>query len=257
MYVLGIIPVRLASQRLNEKALVEIEGKPLVVHTYLNAKNLQNQGLLNDLVVATDSLKILEVIKHFDASAKVLMTPSSCRNGVERISSALQQIPPQKPHQPEVVVNIQGDEPMFSAQNLRQLLSFFSNNGADDVEISTLAVEIDKKKALNPNIVKVVFSQEGRAIYFSRALIPYNRDEHKDMVYFKHLGIYAYKRSFLEEKFPFLPPIALEDIEKIEQLRFLGAQCHMFVGVVQQAGVDVNVREDVDAFTQFLQKKKK
>lgn len=259
--ILGIIPVRLNSTRLPNKALIDIAGKPLIVHTYLNAKSLVKKGLLNELFIATDSKEIAKVIEKIDAESQIIFTPSRCQNGTDRIVSALKKIPKKIDAKRELIVNIQGDEPMFSAKNLKKLIDShlisLKKNAQYIPDLSTLATPIAKEKAIDPNVVKAVINKQGRAIYFSRALVPHNRDEEKQITYLKHLGIYAYSRHFLEEKLGKMPLTALEKIEKIEQLRFLAAGCAIAVGVVKDGGVDINVAKDIDLFLKALKLKLK
>ena len=264
--VIGIIPVRLNSTRLPNKALIEIEGKPLIVHTYLNAKSLKKKGLLDELFIATDSKEIAKVIEKADRESKIIFTPSSCQNGTDRIICALKKIPKKVGEKRELIVNIQGDEPMFSAKNLKKLIDShvmpLKKNAEENAEenikvipdLSTLATPIEKSKAVDPNVVKAVINKQGRAIYFSRALVPHNRDEEKQITYLKHLGVYAYTRYFLEKKLSKMPFTELEKIEKIEQLRFLSANCQIIVKIVKDAGIDVNVKKDVDLFLKALKK---
>jgi 3-deoxy-manno-octulosonate cytidylyltransferase (CMP-KDO synthetase) len=215
MKVIGVIPSRLASTRLPRKPLVSIAGKSMVERVYDGGRGSTR---LSRLIVATDAPEIYE---HCRARGMdVEMTSSDHVSGTDRIREIAARFPA------DVYVNVQGDEPMVTAAHVDALLSLFRS---PEVAISTLALPLDAAAAGDPNTVKVVTRLDGRALYVSRAAIPFDRDR-SGPEYRKHLGFYAYRRDALE-RFAALPASPLEIAERLEQLRFL------------ENGIDIHVAE--------------
>ncbi len=207
-------------------------------HVFARASRCE---LLDDLVVATDSQEVHDYCVR--NQIKVCMTSTAHTSGTDRICEVAQSLPA------DIYVNIQGDEPMIRPAHLEALLQPFLQDAS--VQVSTLKTPITADEAQNPNCVKVVTDMDGRALYFSRCAIPYNRDQATDAAYFKHLGLYAYMRSALD-RFHQLPPSRLEQAEKLEQLRFLehGIPIHVAETLYDTIGVDTE--EDLARVEQYF-----
>ncbi|MDX1444144.1 MAG: 3-deoxy-manno-octulosonate cytidylyltransferase [Gammaproteobacteria bacterium] len=212
-----VIPARYASSRLPGKPLLEINGKPMIQHAW---KRATESGAAR-VIVATDDYKIRSTAEGFGAEA--VMTSTRHQSGTDRIHEAVNEL---ELDDDEIVVNLQGDEPLMPPANIEQVAELVA---ADGVDIATLSVPLDDRDDfLNPNVVKVVVNQRGNALYFSRAPIPWDRDGAPGGVESqmsceasrRHLGIYAYKVGSLRE-FASAPPAQLERLEKLEQLRAL------------------------------------
>ena len=205
--VIGVIPARYGSTRLPAKALAIIGGKPMIQHVYercLKAK------LLNEVLVATDDKRIFEAVINFGGN--VVMTSGAHKSGTDRIGEAVKNI------KCDIVVNIQGDEPMIDPKNIDKAIEPLNNDKT--INVATLCFKIsDAKEITDPNKVKVVFDANSNALYFSRSTVPYNRDNGKTD-YYKHIGLYVYRKDYLM-KFIKFKPSKLELSEKLEQLRIL------------------------------------
>ena len=213
--ILGIIPAHLESTRLSRKLLAPICGYPMILWVYRRARQAR---CLDDLLVATDSEEVFEFCRRNDVQAA--MTSARHRSGSDRIFEVIDRRLMSSASD-DLYVNIQGDEPMIRPEHIDSLVHPFSSGGAaGDVQVSTLKVRICSEEARDPNNVKVVTDASGRALYFSRAMVPYDRDQCGEVQYYKHLGLYAYAASALS-RFHGLPPSTLEVSEKLEQLRFL------------------------------------
>jgi 3-deoxy-manno-octulosonate cytidylyltransferase (CMP-KDO synthetase) len=205
--ILGVIPARLDSTRLPGKVLRPIRGRPMVHHVFTRAGRSE---LLGDLLVATDSQEVHDYCARH--GIKVTMTSSHHLSGTDRIYEVAGTI------SADIYVNIQGDEPMIRPEHVRALLEPLLDD--DSVQVTTLKTPLAPDQAGNPNCVKVVTDRGGKALYFSRSPIPYDRDQTSGAAYFKHLGFYAYTQAALE-RFHHLAPSSLERTERLEQLRFL------------------------------------
>ncbi len=206
MRILGVIPTRLESARLPGKALREIEGKKMLQWVYENASR---SAALSDVLVATESQGIYDWCQ--SAGVPVMMTEKH-PSGSDRIHEVMSRT------DADIYANIQGDEPTVRPHHLELLLSPFQSES--DVEVSTLKVAMSLEAAQDPNEVKVVTTDDGRALYFSRHPVPFDRDGSGQVQYYKHIGLYAYTRDALK-RFHSLPMSSLESVEKLEQLRFL------------------------------------
>jgi 3-deoxy-manno-octulosonate cytidylyltransferase (CMP-KDO synthetase) len=203
--ILGVIPARLDSKRLPGKVLRDIAGKAMVHRVYESAR----QSLLLDaLIVATDSEEVRQYCLIHDIPVAMTGRHSS---GSDRLHEVMEKT------DGDVYVNIQGDEPTLRPDHVELLLQPIL---AGDAEVTTLKVAIGETAARNPNHVKVVTDDQGRALYFSRLPIPFDREGNGGVTYYKHIGLYAYTRMALA-LFHKLPPSSLELAEKLEQLRFL------------------------------------
>jgi 3-deoxy-manno-octulosonate cytidylyltransferase (CMP-KDO synthetase) len=226
--IMGVIPARFDSTRLPGKVLRDIAGKPMLYWVYRNARR---SPLLTDLVVATDSEKVRSYC--LDAAIPVTMTGQH-QSGTDRLHEVMLRT------DGDIYVNIQGDEPMLRPDHLESLLAPFLTAKS---EVTTLKVAIDNVTAQDPNSVKVVTDDRGRALYFSRLPIPYDRDGSGSVQYYKHLGIYAYTREALT-LFHSLPQSSLEKCERLEQLRFL--QNGVPIIVVETAHDTIGVDTEAD-----------
>ena len=236
--IVGVIPARLDSTRLPGKVLRPIRGRPMLYHVFARASRC---GLLDDLVVATDSKEVYDYCVW--NQMKVLMTSAAHTSGTDRIHEVMQTLPA------DIYVNVQGDEPMIRPAHLEALLQPFLKDAS--VQVSTLKTPITADEAQNPNCVKVVTDMDGRALYFSRYAIPYNRDQAPETRYFKHLGLYAYTRSALD-RFHQLPPSRLEQTERLEQLRFLEHGIPIHVAETPHDTIGVDTEEDLLRVEQYF-----
>jgi 3-deoxy-manno-octulosonate cytidylyltransferase (CMP-KDO synthetase) len=231
MSAIVIIPTRFQSARFPGKPLAALQNKPMIQHVYERAKQA---ALIEEVYVATDSQPIFDAIKSFGGN--VIMTDGRHVSGTDRIAEAAEIIR-SRGHKAEVIVNVQGDEPMIQPEMIDMAAGLLEDRRAD---MGTLVKRIYNPTEINdPNVVKAVFNIEGFALYFSRSPIPYHRDlfgtqlsnfDAADLVMFKHIGIYAYREDVLE-KFAKLPASRLEETEKLEQLRAI------------ENGITIKVRE--------------
>ena len=228
--IAGVIPARLASTRLSRKVLREIAGRPMVEWVWRAARD---SGLMDPVLVATDSDEVLSVCR--DREIPAVMTSPQCASGSDRVREVARQV------DADIYVNIQGDEPMLTADFFRPMLALFDR---PEVEVATLAVHCPPHEFTNPNAVKVVTAQDGRALYFSRATIPFDRDATGFTGYRKHLGIYAYRKTALE-RFASLPPSPLEKLERLEQLRLLENGIGIYVADAPGDTIGVDTEEDL------------
>jgi len=224
MSAIVVIPARLASTRLPRKMLRPIAGKPLVGWTYEAARTCP---LLADVIVATDSPEIFGLCSQH--AWKAQLTSSAHRSGTERVQEISNSVAA------DIYINVQGDEPLVRPEQIAALIDLMKHS---DVEVGTLKTRCAPEEIRNPNAVKVVTEPGGRALYFSRTTIPFDRDD-SHPPYFKHLGLYAYRKSALD-RFVRWPESLLERAEKLEQLRFLenGVSIHVTETPYDSVGVD-------------------
>jgi 3-deoxy-manno-octulosonate cytidylyltransferase (CMP-KDO synthetase) len=229
--ILGVIPARLASTRLPRKVLRELAGEPLLAWVHCAASACPQ---LNGLVVAADSAEVMELCE--ERGWRAILTSPELPSGTDRLFAVSQQMAA------EIYVNIQGDEPLLLPAHIEALVAPFVNA---HVDVTTLKVRCSAGDIGNPNAVKVVTALDGRALYFSRATIPFARDSSGDApTYYKHLGIYAYRRAALE-RFASLPPSSLEQAERLEQLRMLENNMSVYVAETAQDTVGVDTEQDL------------
>ena len=228
MKVIAVIPARLASTRLPRKMLREIHGRPLVVWVY---RAVRSSSLLDDVIIATDSEEILEACGKHSCNAR--MTSSKHRSGTERVHEISQAV------DADVYLNAQGDEPMIQTRHITTLVELMKDK---NVPVGTLRTPATAEDTANPNAVKVVIDSNNRALYFSRSTIPYDRDGSRPR-YFKHLGIYAYRKAALE-RFVTLPESSLERAERLEQLRFLENGIPIYAAETPYDSIGVDTDED-------------
>ncbi|MBV8631790.1 MAG: 3-deoxy-manno-octulosonate cytidylyltransferase [Silvibacterium sp.] len=235
--ILAVIPARLGSTRLPRKVLREIAGQPMIGWVYRAARACP---LLEQVLIATDSEEVLVFAQ--EHSLPAVFTPEDCPSGTDRVHAVAESIPA------DIYVNIQGDEPLIRPEHLDALLAPFSR---PEVQVATLATPCSPDQIRNPNAVKVVTAANGRALYFSRATIPYDRDNAGSIPYRKHLGIYAYRKAALQ-RFPKLPFSKLEAAEKLEQLRFLENGIDIYVAETPWDTIGVDTEEDLRAVEAIL-----
>lgn len=212
MKTIGVIPARWASTRFQGKVLADIQGKPMIQHVWKKAKQCR---LLDEVMIACDDRRVFRVAQEF--GAKVALTSPRLATGTDRIVQAVENL------RVDIIINIQGDEPLMDPKTIDALTAALIEDKT--CIMATVIKEITKLEDLNnPNVVKVVIDQNRNALYFSRSLIPFNRDSVKvnTVRYFKHLGLYGYRKKFLM-KFKGLPKSRLEHAEQLEQLRVLEA----------------------------------
>jgi 3-deoxy-manno-octulosonate cytidylyltransferase (CMP-KDO synthetase) len=237
--VAGVIPARLNSTRLSRKVLREIAGRPMVEWVWRAARE---SGQMDPVLVATDSVEVAAVCR--DLGIPVAMTSPECASGSDRVREVAHQV------DADIYVNIQGDEPTLTPGFFRPLLALFQR---PEVEVSTLAVRCPPEEFDNPNAVKVVTALDGRALYFSRATIPFDRDKTAFAGYRKHLGIYAYRKAALE-RFAALEPSPLEKLERLEQLRLLENGIGIYVAEAPGDTIGVDTEEDLRRAEAVLKK---
>lgn len=244
MRILGIIPARYNSSRFPGKPLIDLKGKTMIQRVYEGAKK---STLLTDLIVATDDDRIAQKVDRF--GGKVALTSTHHPTGTDRCAEVVRNLTEKY----DVVINIQGDEPLVDARQLDQLLTVFQNQ---NVQIATLASrKIGMDELLNPNRIKLVVNKNNQALYFSRSPIP-NFAQAKDeplniYPYLRHIGLYAYRSDVLLQLSQ-LNPTPLEQIESLEQLRWLynGLQIQVVETEIETPNIDVPA--DVDAVLNLL-----
>lgn len=229
MKVVAVIPARLASTRLPRKMLREIAGVPLLARVY---RGVQRSSLLAKVIVATDSQEIRDFCRQQEFN--VQMTSPAHRSGTERVHEIANTVAA------DVYLNVQGDEPLTRPEHIESLIAVMHDPKAEVGTLKTPAADVDIN---NPSAVKVVTNGAGRALYFSRATIPYDRDGVHPQFY-KHLGFYAYRKAALD-KFVTWPESSLERSEKLEQLRFLQNGVSIYVAETPFDTVGVDTEEDL------------
>jgi 3-deoxy-manno-octulosonate cytidylyltransferase (CMP-KDO synthetase) len=235
MKVIAMIPARYEASRFPGKLMQDLAGKSVILRTY---EATINTGLFEKVFVVTDSRIIYdEIIKN---DGNVLMSKLEHESGSDRIAEAVHDI------ECDIIINVQGDEPFTESESLKRLIEVFSFDKAKQIDLASLMVKIDDEKEINnSNCVKVITDKDNFALYFSRSVIPFNRSFNKKLNYYKHKGVYAFRKSTLLE-FTNLPILNLEESEKIECLRFLehGKKIKMVESNVQ--GVEIDTPSDLE-----------
>ncbi len=235
MKIIAMIPARYSATRFPAKLMQDLAGKSVITRTYEATKAT---GLFDDVYVVTDSAIIFEEIEN--SGGKAIMSIKSHECGSDRIAEAVEFM------DVDIVINVQGDEPFIEIESLKRLIEVFKNDTKSQIDLASLMVEIkDKKEIENPNTVKVITDQENCALYFSRSPIPYPRDKNVGAKYFKHKGVYAFRKAALLD-FYRLPMKPLEASEKIECIRYLeyGKRIKMVETDVQ--GIEIDTPEDLE-----------
>ena len=232
---IAVIPSRYGSSRFEGKPLALIGGKSMIQRVYEQA---QKSKAVSKTIVATDDKRIFDAVKAF--GGKAVMTSDRCRSGTDRVAQTadILDLDPD-----DIIINIQGDQPIFNPETLEEMIAPFENDPG--LVMSTLAFKIqDKREITDPKDVKVTFDNNKFAMYFSRAQIPFPRDKDTNAEFYKHLGFYAYKKKFLD-KIVNLPTGTCEHIEKLEQLRVLEFGYKIKVVITQYDSPEIDLPEDI------------
>ncbi len=243
MKVICVIPARFASTRLPGKPLALIAGKPMIQHVYTKACQAK---LPEEVIVATDDQKVVEVVQGFGGN--VVMTSSEHPSGTDRLAEVALNYP-----DVDVIVNVQGDEPMITPQVIDALAEAFIKD--PNLSMATLKTLMEPEEYDNPNVVKVITDLNDYALYFSRSLVPYPRKKTADFKVYKHIGIYAYRRDFLLQ-YAVLEPTPLEQIESLEQLRVLENGFKIKVINSDFHGIGIDTKEDFEAVNKLFAQNK-
>ena len=225
-----VIPARYGSSRFPGKVLAPLAGKPMIQHVYERA----SVSKADECLIATDDQRVVEACAKFGAEA--IMTDPALPSGSDRIAAAL------KGREADIVINVQGDEPLLPTEAINQLIDRMKQD--DMPAMATIGVQGDRQKLDDPNKVKLVMSNSGKALYFSRSMIPFLRSGGEDMPVYLHWGIYAYRREVLE-RFVALPAGKLENCEKLEQLRALENDISIQVLITNMESIGVDTPEDL------------
>lgn len=238
MRIIAVIPARYAATRFPAKLMQLLGDKPVILHTY---QNTVATGLFADVFVATDSTVIFDTIRN--AGGKAVMSIKAHESGTDRIAEVVENL------EADVVINVQGDEPFVKKEPLEILCNRFQDIS---VEVASLMHPITEEEMLHdPNCVKVVVNHKMDALYFSRSAIPYKRDEKSHVTFFKHIGIYGYRRDVLL-RFTKLPPSVLEQTEKLEQLRLLENMISIRMAVTEPWSVSIDTPQDLEKAENLL-----
>ena len=235
MKIIAMIPARYSASRFPGKLMQDLNGKPVITRTY---QATENTNLFDDVIVVTDSTIIFNEIK--SVGGKVMMSKKEHDCGSDRIAEAVEDL------DIDIVINVQGDEPFTEVESLKKLIQVFKDDTFKQVDLASLMVHItDEDEIKNPNTVKVITDQNNFALYFSRSPIPYPRDTEVETQYFKHKGVYAFRKQAIMD-FYNLPMLMLEASEKIECIRYLeyGKRIKMVETHVQ--GVEIDTPEDLE-----------
>lgn len=231
MKIIAVIPARYAATRFPGKLMQMLGNKTIIRHVFVNAKKT---GLFNDVFVVTDSDVIYqEITKN---GGKAIMSKKEHESGSDRIAEAISEM------NVDVIVNIQGDEPFIQKEPLEKLVTLFKD---PSVQVASLMRKISKAEAENPNNVKVVTDSSGNALYFSRSIIPFQRDAGMNAEYFLHVGVYAYKKEALMN-FTKWPQSVLEKTEKLEQLRYLENGIKIKMAETDYNNIAIDTPEDLE-----------
>ena len=240
MKIIAVIPARYEASRFPGKLMQFLGPKTVIATTY---ENIVETGLFSEVFVATDSELIFDEIKQL--GGKAVMTGTH-ETGSDRIAEAVRGI------DCDIVVNVQGDEPFLKAEPLKQLISVFAGDVDHKISLASLKIRMnDQEEIQNPNNVKVITDNEGFALYFSRAVIPYPRETNLQTEYFRHIGVYAFRKHALVQ-FSELPVSPLESVEKIECLRYLEYGMKIKMIETDFVGVGIDVPEDLEKARKIL-----
>lgn len=237
--IIGIIPARFQSSRFPGKPLEKILGVSLIQRTYENAKRA---SILSDVIVATDDTRILNHVLSF--GGKATLTSPDCLTGSDRIAEVALTLP-----EASIIVNIQGDEPCLDPLAIEKAVKALQDD--PDSVVSTAATKISFEEAQAPSVVKCVFNNQGRALYFSRSVIPGSKVPDSEMTYYRHLGLYVYRRDFLL-LYPELKPTPLMLSEDLEQLKILEHGYNIQIVTLERDSPGVDIPEDIQKVEKYL-----
>ncbi|MFY0714465.1 3-deoxy-manno-octulosonate cytidylyltransferase [Seonamhaeicola sp. NFXS20] len=235
MKIISMIPARYSATRFPGKLMQDLNGKSVILRTY---QATVNTNLFDDVFVVTDSDIIYNEI--INNGGKAIMSKKEHHSGSDRIAEAVENM------DVDIVINVQGDEPFTDKESLSKLIHVFKNDNDRVIDLASLMVHItDEAEINNPNTVKVIIDTFDFALYFSRSPIPYPRDKHVNVKYYKHKGVYAFRKEALMDFYK-LPMLTLEASEKLEQLRYLeyGKRIKMVETNVQ--GIEIDTPEDLE-----------
>lgn len=234
MKTIAVIPARFASTRFPGKMLKDLNGAPVIVRTFQAAVAT---GLFDQVYVATDHELIEKAIT--EAGGKAIRSIKDHESGSDRIAEAVADL------DANIIVNVQGDEPFINQKALADVLAVFQSDTQQTIDLASLMVPLtDWEEIQNPNIVKVITDVSSNALYFSRSVIPHPREGYAGTPYYRHLGIYAFRKQALLD-FAALPMGKLEGIEKLEQLRYLENGKRIRMVETDQIGVGIDTEEDL------------
>lgn len=237
MKTAALIPARYASTRLHAKLIQDLGGISVIQRTYVSTLAT---GVFDEVWVVTDHELIRKQI--LDLGGKVYYSQKKHESGSDRIAEALEVV------DADLIVNVQGDEPFQDAQSLHNLVRAFDR---PKVKMASLMCRISEDESYNPNTVKVVLDSQSNAIYFSRSPIPFNREKSEDLIYWKHIGVYAYTRELLQE-FTTWPKGTLEQIEMLEQLRLVEKGVKIKMVETTHQAIAIDTKEDLERARNFL-----
>ena len=241
MKVIAVIPARFASTRFPAKLMQDLGGKTVIARTYESAINT---NLFDDVFVVTDSDLIFNEI--VSQGGKAIMSIKEHESGSDRIAEAVSSL------DVDIVINIQGDEPFIDKDSLSKLIQVYKTDSKGEVDLASLMREITAIQDIeNPNNVKVVVDQNGFALYFSRSVIPYPRENNVGVRYMQHVGIYAFRKQALMD-FYSLPMKSLEASEKLEQLRYLEFGKRIKMVETNHIGIGIDTPEDLEKARRLL-----
>lgn len=230
-----MIPARYQASRFPAKLMQDLGGKPVIVRTYEAARGT---GLFDQVFVVCDSAVIAQAIEGI--GGQVIMSRSQHQSGSDRIAEAVENM------DVDIVINVQGDEPFIDGESLAKLIAVFQGDRDGEIDLASLMTPIsDWEEISNPNTVKVIVNREGHALYFSRSPIPYPRDREVAATYYKHKGIYAFRKRALMD-FQRLPMLPLEAKEKIEAIRFLEYGKKIRMVETHVTGIEIDTPEDLE-----------
>ena len=240
--ILIVIPARMKSKRLPNKPLIKLNGKHLIQWTY---EACLTSKLADKLIIATDSQEIKDCVEDFGGEA--ILTSIEHKTGSDRVAEVAEKSP-----EYNIVINVQGDNPLITGRMIDSLIECLIKN--PEIQMAALKSKITKKEDLtNPSIIKVVTDKNNFALYYSRAVIPYNRDEQK-IDYYRNEGVYGFRRDFLL-KYVKMPQGELEKAESLEQLRALEQGYRIYVVETDTETFDVNVQEDIKIVEEKLKER--
>ena len=230
-----MIPARYGATRFPAKLMQDLCGKPVIVHTY---ERVADTRLFDEVYVVTDDDRIEKAIR--EVGGKVIRSKKEHNSGSDRLAEASRDL------DVDVIVNVQGDEPFTDKENLQKVIDIFAKDLTKSIAVASLMERItDPDDSANPNNVKVVVNKFGEALYFSRNIIPFPRDPNTKVSYYKHIGIYAYRKEALQQ-FTELPPSLLEETEKLEQLRYLENGFKIRLALTNIPTIGIDTPEDLE-----------
>ena len=238
-----MIPARYGATRFPAKLMQDLCGKPVIVHTY---QRVSDTNLFDQVYVVTDDDRIEKAIH--EVGGKVIRSQKEHNSGSDRLAEASKDL------EVDIIVNVQGDEPFTDAENLKKVIDIFTNDSQRNIAVASLMECITNPEDIaNPNNVKVVVNKFNEALYFSRSIIPFPRDPNIAVPYYKHIGIYAYRKDALQQ-FTQLPPSLLEETEKLEQLRYLENGFKIRLALTNIPTIGIDTPEDLEKARKRLSK---